>query len=421
MMESNDGANPFSHSVSDFDYDLPAENIAVYPMQKRDESKLLVYRNGRIDDARYFQIDQFLPGGSLMVFNNTRVVQARLYFKTSLGATIEVFCLEPEDQHIEVNLSMQTTGRIRWKCLVGELRKWKEDTISLQLKDLADVITLSARLISRESDAFIVEFTWTPSLLTFAEILERAGRMPLPPYIKRELDEEDKSRYQTIYADHEGSVAAPTAGLHYTPEIFVNLKNKNIDIGYVTLNIGAGTFKPIKTETVEGHKMHSEQFLVEKTFISKLVGHLDKGIVAVGTTSLRTLESLYWLGVKMSEGKFRYEEDVAVKQWDPYLSASSLTPKEALEAVLTYLNDRREDLIITRTQLLIVPGYKWKVVDVLATNFHQPKSTLVMLVASFIGDNWKAIYDHALINEYRFLSYGDGSLLFREQPKAGEL
>ena len=406
-------SNDFSIPVKEFDYPLPQDRIATFPKEQRDSSKLLVYRNGSVEDSIYRRVDEFLAPGSLLVFNNTRVVQARLHFKTSTGSTIEIFCLEPDDKHIEVNQAMQATGSLKWKCLVGELRKWKEEWIRLEMPDSEGNIVLSARLLSRESDAFVIEFAWTPATLTFAEILEKAGKIPLPPYIKRELSEEDKKRYQTIYAEHEGSVAAPTAGLHYTPEIFARFQEKNIEVDYVTLHIGAGTFKPIKTETVAEHEMHSEQLVVEKAFIEKLIASIDREIVAVGTTSLRTIESLYWLGLRIHQGLFKAEEDVAVKQWDPYQLNPSIPAKEALKAIVLFLRNSGQEIMLCRTQLLIVPGYEWKIVNVLATNFHQPKSTLIMLVAAFIGDNWKQVYNHALENDYRFLSYGDGSLLFR--------
>ena len=404
---------PFSHSVKDFDYDLPLEKIGSYPLKKRDDSKLLVYKNGEIEDAYYHRVDEFLDSGSLLVFNNTRVVQARLHFKTSTGATVEIFCLEPEDKHVEVNQAMQTTGGLRWKCLVGELRKWKEEKIRLHISGEAEKAVLSAKLVEREADAFVIEFSWTPAQLTFAEILEKAGKIPLPPYIKRELSEEDKERYQTIYALQDGSVAAPTAGLHYNAEIFEKLRKKHIDVDYLTLHVGAGTFKPIKTESIADHEMHSEQLVVEKVFIQKLLDYLDKGVVSVGTTSLRTLESLYWLGLKIRLGLFSQGDEVAVKQWDPYSLDASLSAEEALKALLTFLDESKQDVMLTRTGILIVPGYQWKIVDALATNFHQPKSTLIMLVAAFIGKDWRRIYDHALQNDYRFLSYGDGSLLVR--------
>ena len=412
-MESANVFEHLSYSVKDFDYPLPTERIATFPKEKRDDSKLLVYKDQKISDVYYHQIDQFLPSDSLLVFNNTRVIQARLHFKTTTGATVEIFCLEPADKHIEVNLAMQATKTCRWKCLVGELRKWKEEKIYLEIPLAGEKAILAAKLVEKQSDAFIIEFEWEPSTFTFAEILEKAGKIPLPPYIKRELNEEDKKRYQTIYAEHEGSVAAPTAGLHYTPEIFEKLRKKNIDLDYLTLHIGAGTFKPIKTETIVEHEMHSEQLVVEKKFIEKLISYLDKGIIAVGTTSLRTLESLYWLGLKIHNGSIGNGDEVVVNQWDPYQLEATISPAEALQAVVAFLEKNKQEIFLSRTSLLIIPGYEWKIINALATNFHQPKSTLVMLVAAFIGDNWRKIYDYALENEYRFLSYGDGSLLFR--------
>lgn len=404
-----------SRSVKDFEYELPPERIATHPMEKRDDSQLLVYKNEQISNAKYYDIDEFLSPGSLLVFNNTRVVQARLHFKTSTGAIVEIFCLEPQDIQKDVAFAMQSKGGVRWKCLVGELRKWKDDQLHLHISNATSDFILSAKLIQREEDAFIIGFTWTPPEITFAEILELAGRIPLPPYIKRELTEEDKQHYQTVYALREGSVAAPTAGLHFTKELLAKLEKKKIDIDFLTLHVGAGTFKPIKSQTIAEHDMHSEQFIVERRFIERLIDHLESEIVAVGTTSLRTIESLYWLGVKILEGGFSENDEVAVKQWDPYLLKGSVSAKQALEALLYYLQDSKQDKILTRTQILIIPGYQWKLVNVLATNFHQPKSTLIMLVASFIGNDWKKVYSYAMENNYRFLSYGDGSLLFRNR------
>lgn len=412
-MELNDLLDIFP-SVKDFEYELPPERIATHPMDKRDDSRLLVYKNEQINNAKYYDIDQYLSPGSLLVFNNTRAVQARLHFKTSTGANVEIFCLEPQDIQKDVAFAMQSKGGVRWKCLVGELRKWKDDQLHLHISNAMSDFILSAKLIQREEDAFIIEFTWTPPEITFAEILESAGRIPLPPYIKRELTEADKQQYQTVYALREGSVAAPTAGLHFTKELLATLEKKKIDIDYLTLHVGAGTFKPIKSQTIAEHDMHSEQFIVERRFVERLIDHLESEIVAVGTTSLRTIESLYWLGVKILVGGFPENDEVAVKQWDPYLLKGSVSAKQALEALLYYLQDSKQDKILTRTQILIIPGYQWKLVNVLATNFHQPKSTLIMLVASFIGNDWKKVYSYAMENNYRFLSYGDGSLLFRK-------
>jgi S-adenosylmethionine:tRNA ribosyltransferase-isomerase len=400
-------------SVDNFNYHLPPERIASTPLTQRDESKLLVYKNGQINDAVYLHIDQFLPSGSLLVFNNSKVVQARLNFKTTSDANVEIFCLEPASKQIEINTAMQSKGKVVWRCLVGELRKWKEERLNRSIPFKNKSFVLSAKLLEKEKDTFLIQFEWDNPEITFAEILETAGNLPLPPYIKRNVQEEDKVRYQTIYANHKGSVAAPTAGLHFTDRIFNNLKAKNIGYDYVTLHIGAGTFKPVKTPSVAEHEMHSEQLVLELDFIKNLISHLNKDIIAVGTTSLRTLESLYWLGVKIDHLEYNLHNDITLEQWDAYKLKSILTAEESLKAIVKYLEMKGDRMLLTRTQLLIVPGYDWKIVNGLVTNFHQPKSTLIMLVAAFIGEDWKKIYNHAFENNYRFLSYGDGSLLLR--------
>lgn len=400
-------------SVDDFNYLLPPERIATAPLKQRDESKLLVYNKGEITDSVYLNIDQFLPAGSLLVFNNSKVVQARLNFRTVADANVEIFCLEPASRQMEINAAMQSRDKVLWRCLVGELRKWKEEKLYKSIQAENKTIVLSAKLVEKEKDTFIIEFEWEDNEITFAELLEKAGNLPLPPYIKRSVQDEDKIRYQTIYAHHEGSVAAPTAGLHFTENIFNNLKAKNIRYDYVTLHIGAGTFKPVKTPSVAQHEMHSEQIVLDIDFIKRLISQLNKEIIAVGTTSLRTLESLYWLGVKIDRLKFNLDTDITLDQWDAYSLKPGLKVEEALKAILLYLEMRGERVLLTRTQLLIVPGYEWKIVKGLVTNFHQPKSTLIMLVAAFIGEEWRNIYKHALKNDYRFLSYGDGSLLLR--------
>lgn len=400
-------------SVDHFNYLLPPERIATTPLNQRDESKLLVYKNGQIEDSVYSSIDQFIPEGSLLVFNNSKVVQARLYFRTMAGFSVELFCLEPASKEVEIYAAMQSKGKVLWRCLVGELRRWKEERLSGLVPLENKTVVLSAKLVEKEKDTFIIELEWDHKEITFAEILEAAGNLPLPPYIKRQVQNEDKLRYQTIYANHVGSVAAPTAGLHFSEKIFNTLKAKNIEYDYVTLHIGAGTFKPVKTALVSQHEMHSEQIVLEADFIRNLIDHLDKDIIAVGTTSLRTLESLYWLGVKIDSQEYNPDMELRLDQWDAYHLKPALNVEEALKAILVYLEKKGQRVLLTRTQLLIVPGYEWKIVKGLVTNFHQPKSTLIMLVAAFIGGGWRRIYNHALENDYRFLSYGDGSLLLR--------
>jgi S-adenosylmethionine:tRNA ribosyltransferase-isomerase len=412
-MDHSKNARPSDISIEEFDYPLPFERIAAHPLKERDSSKLLVYKDKRIIDTQYLQIANYLPEGSLMVFNQSKVIHARLIFKNSTGGAIEIFCLEPADKNIEINNALLKQQCVQWRCFVGKVQKWKEKEICLTLEHNHSTILLKASIIEKEIDSYIINFSWEPSTLTFAEILEIAGKVPLPPYIKREAIDEDKNRYQTTFAKQDGSVAAPTAGLHFTKNIEDTLREKKIDLEYITLHVGAGTFKPVKAETLGGHEMHSEQILVEKFFIEKLKNKLKTGVIAVGTTSLRTLESLYWIGLRISQELKDEDGTPVVHQWDPYTLDANISAEQSLDYILDYLKLKNEKVFLARTQLLIAPGYEWKIVNVLATNFHQPKSTLILLVSAFIGEDWKKIYNHALDHDYRFLSYGDGSLLFK--------
>lgn len=412
-MDKSKNARPSDISIEAFDYTLPQERIAAHPLPERDSSKLLVYKDKTIIDTHYQQISNYLPEGSLMVFNQSKVIYARLLFKNSTGGAIELFCLEPADKNIEINLALLQQKKVQWRCFVGKVQKWKEKEISLTLEHNQSTTLLRATIVEKEIDSYIIEFTWEPSHLTFAEILDLAGKVPLPPYIKREAIDEDKSRYQTTFARQDGSVAAPTAGLHFTKKIEATLREKKIDLEYITLHVGAGTFKPVKAETLGGHEMHSEQILVKHSFIEKLKHKLSTGVIAVGTTSLRTLESLYWIGLRISQHLADEDDTLAVYQWDPYTLNANITAEQSLDYILDYLKLKNKKVFLARTQLLIAPGYEWKIVNVLATNFHQPKSTLILLVSAFIGEDWKTIYHHALDHDYRFLSYGDGSLLFK--------
>jgi S-adenosylmethionine:tRNA ribosyltransferase-isomerase len=414
-METAPGKSALELSIDSYDYNLPNERIAAIPLKQRDQSKLLVFKNEVIADTRFDKIADYLKENSFMVFNNTRVVQARLQFTTDAGALIEIFCLEPADAGTEIHTAMHQQSNVFWKCLVGGVKKWKEKIINLEINCSNEKYLLQAELIKNEQDTYIIRFSWNPSELTFGEILELSGKVPIPPYIKREPLEEDKIRYQTIYAKQEGSVAAPTAGLHFTSKVLNTLSEKNISLQQVTLHVGAGTFKPVKSAVIGHHVMHSEQILVEKEFIELLLNSLPSDIAAVGTTSLRTLESLYWLGIRIHSGLTEPDQTIMVKQWDAYELEPLLTPAEALQTILNHLDKQNVTTLFARTQLLIVPGYKWKFVNALVTNFHQPKSTLILLVSAFIGEAWRTIYKHALENDYRFLSYGDGSLLFRPE------
>ena len=397
--------------IEDYTYDLPAEKIALFPLEKRDDSKLLVYSNDEISHRHYRELPSLLPNETWLVFNETKVIPARLLFKKSSGATIEIFCLEPAFSYGDMALALSTKGKVIMKCLVGGASKWKAGT-TLE-KKVGEEGMLTVSIIEKLQDSFLLEFNWTPAQLSFAEVLQSTGDIPLPPYIKRKVEATDSDRYQTVYASKKGSVAAPTAGLHFTNTLLENIAAKNIKQGFVTLHVGAGTFRPVKTATMGEHLMHEEWIDVSISFIEQLLENLtnEKQIIAVGTTSVRTLESLYWLGVKTLNGK---DINSGISQWEVYEELNQIpSAVEAIKALQLYLTASHQNRIITKTSLLILPGYQFKIVDGMITNFHQPQSTLLLLVAAFIGKNWKKIYKEALKNNYRFLSYGDGSLLLR--------
>ena len=397
-------------SIKDYHYDLPFDRIAKYPLAERDLSKLLVYKNETITESQYIAIDEFLPTDSLLFFNNTKVIPARLFFKTSTQKDIEVFCLEPVSSNADVYSSMLQQNSSQWKCLVGGAAKWKEQFVFLNSPELQ----IKAEIKERLQGTFILEFTWEPATKTFAEVLQIAGAIPIPPYLKRATEDVDLERYQTIYAHKEGSVAAPTAGLHFTDKVFEKLKNKNIKPIYVTLHVGAGTFKPVKSNTMAEHDMHGEYIVVSLDTIMYLYDQINKPVTAVGTTSLRTLESLFWIGEKIAQQPNLMPHELLVDQWQPYVSSNNqINAKEALKYIIDFLNQHQLKTLYAKTSILIVPGYQFKIVNALVTNFHQPESTLILLVAAFIGQDWRKVYQYALDNEFRFLSYGDGSLLFR--------
>ncbi|MBK6381658.1 MAG: S-adenosylmethionine:tRNA ribosyltransferase-isomerase [Chitinophagaceae bacterium] len=404
--------DPKKISILDYTYDLPAERIALHPLAERDASKLLVYKNGNIREDIYKNIAEHLPAESLLIFNNTRVIKARIRFQKSSGGVIEIFLLEPFQADYTSTLS--AIKKTTWKCMIGGVSKWKEGELSWEsgVKSLE----LKATLLEKLDDAYVVQFSWTPDDLSFAEVLEQAGDIPLPPYIKRKTETADTERYQTIYAKDEGSVAAPTAGLHFTPAIFSKLAAKNIQTDFVTLHVGAGTFKPVKAATMQDHEMHAEWIDVSAAMIKNLVEQIDKTVVAVGTTSLRTLESLYWMGVKANLNPAI--EQLQINQWEVYeepLTNSSLSAKEALSSLLNWMKVNNRDRLFTQSQILIAPGYHFKIAKAIITNFHQPQSTLLLLVSAAIGGDWKKKYAYAMQNNFRFLSYGDGSLLFIDQ------
>ncbi len=404
--------HPKDLRIEDFTYSLPDERIAKYPLQERDASKLLVYNNGAISEDTYSHVATHIPANTFMVFNQTRVVNARLLFTKPSGGTIEVFCLAPADTYADIQTAMLQKGKVQWECLVGGAGKWKHGMV-LQLKHCGPDFVLSAKIVSRTVASFVLELEWDDAALTFAEVLHYVGKVPLPPYLHRSAEISDEERYQTLFAKEEGSVAAPTAGLHFTNEVLQSLAAKNIDTAFVTLHVGAGTFKPVKSETMAEHDMHAEWIEVSIDFIKQLNANLNNGVVAVGTTSLRTLESLYWIGNTVVNGESIDLHGVAVSQWDPYNQTATCTTEEALQAVLTYLEANKLTKLVTRTQILIAPGYTFRVVKGLVTNFHQPQSTLLLLVSAFIGNDWRGVYEYAMDHDFRFLSYGDGSLLWR--------
>ncbi len=405
--------DPRTLSIKDFSYSLPEERIAKYPLGERHASKLLIYEEGNICEDTYRNIADHIPANSLLVFNDTKVVEARLLFQKPTGGVIEIFCLEPHHQYPDITSAMLQHEKVLWHCLIGGASKWKHgQTLEKKTAYNSNDLILNARYIEKSIDSFVVELSWNDPSLSFAEVLHLFGAIPLPPYIKREVEASDAERYQTVYAHYQGSVAAPTAGLHFTEDVFENLKEKNIEKDFVTLHVGAGTFKPVKSETMRDHEMHAEYFTVTKSLVQNLIDHLDKNIVAVGTTSLRTLESLYWLGAKwLTDHGQRTTE---ITQWEIYENPEHISPKEALTNLMKWMDKKETNSLTAKTQTIIAPGYQFKIVNGLVTNFHQPQSTLLLLVAAFIGEDWRQVYDHALKNNFRFLSYGDGSLLWKD-------
>ena len=395
--------------ISEFNYPLPDERIAKFPLSVRDESKLLVYRQGEVSEDRFTSIPDYLESGEMMVFNNTKVIQARLHFRKETGALIEVFCLEPIEPNDYV-LSFQQTQKCSWLCMVGNLKKWKEGALKREVEVKGRTITLTATRGECRGTSHWIDFEWNDNTLTFADVLEAVGELPIPPYLNRETQESDKQTYQTVYSKIKGSVAAPTAGLHFTERVLKALDDKGIDREELTLHVGAGTFKPVKSEEIEGHEMHTEYISVNRRTIEKLIAHGGKTI-AVGTTSVRTLESLYYIGILIHQNPEANQEELHVKQWMPYEPHPALTPVESLQGILAYLDRHGMEALHTSTQIIIAPGYEYKIVKKIVTNFHQPQSTLLLLVSAFVKGDWKKIYDYALSHDFRFLSYGDSSLL----------
>lgn len=405
--------HPQKLSIKDFSYDLPDGAIAKYPLAERDQSKLLIYRDGNITEDIYANLAAHLPSDCLLVFNNTKVVEARLLFQKASGTPVEIFCLEPHEKYADITTAMLEKGKVWWKCLVGGARKWKAGPLLKVIEKDGIKISLTAKKIEQLSDCYVIELSWDHPDLSFAEVLHMAGVIPLPPYLNRAAEETDKERYQTIYAKYDGSVAAPTAGLHFTESLFEKLKKKNIRHDFVSLHVGAGTFKPVKSETMQSHEMHAEFIDISRPFIENILQNLYQPVIAVGTTSLRTIESMYWLGVKTMVYPAVTPEALHLTQWEPYDAANAdIAVEDALRSLLNWMDNHQSDRLLTKTQIIIAPGYRFRIVKALITNFHQPQSTLLLLVSAITGNDWKKVYDYALQHSFRFLSYGDGSLLW---------
>lgn len=393
-------------SIEAYDYPLPEERIAKYPLAERDASKLLVLKDNEISESQFKHVGDFLPKEALLVFNETKVIRARLQFRKATGSRIEVFCLEPEKDY---QVAFSASSPVRWKCLVGNAKRWKEGKLSMELSVKGEKVTLFAERIAHNDQYSEIEFSWTPEHLSFAAVLEAAGEIPLPPYLHRDAEPSDRDRYQTVFARYDGSVAAPTAGLHFTKPLMEDLHKQGFDFDEVTLHVGAGTFRPVATETIGEHAMHSETIIVRKSLIQNLVQRYGKPIIPVGTTSTRTLESLYWIGVMLKEQGDELRP-LHVEQWFPYEDHEDISAVDALHAILEYLDKHGLTRLEASTALMIAPSYKMRVITGLITNFHQPKSTLLLLVSALIGERWKDCYRFALEHGFRFLSYGDSCL-----------
>lgn len=394
--------------MSQFDYDLPQEKIALFPSEERSNSKLIVLSGDEIQHQNFNNIPNLLPKDSFLIFNNTRVIPARLLFAKDSGAIIEIFCLEPAE-NIDFAVALSQTKTVKWHCMVGRLKRWKEP-VKMLIKDKEVDIELIATQLGRRNEVVEVEFSWTPSNLSFAEVIEKAGKIPLPPYIKRENVESDSERYQTVFAQYKGSVAAPTAGLHFTDEVLQEVKNKGIQSDFITLHVGAGTFKPVSDDNAVNHNMHTEYYVIRKSLIENLIENIDKHFVAVGTTTTRALESIYWTAVKYKNSQLPALPELG--QWEIYNPENqTIELKEALQFWLSYFQENQKEEVLAKTSIMITPYYQRKLVKSLITNFHQPRSTLLLLLASFTGNRWQKLYQEALENNYRFLSYGDSCLI----------
>ena len=394
--------------IADYDYPLPEERIAKFPMEQRDHSKLLCLKDGAISEHHFYDLPSLLPKDTLLVFNYTKVIHARLFFQKETGAVIEVFCLEPHN--MAVSQAFEQHEQCSWVCFIGNNKKWKSGPLTLEFSISNSQFSIQATRREAVGNAWIVDFNWTGGL-SFAEVIDAAGVIPLPPYLNREAEESDSIRYQTVYAHHEGSVAAPTAGLHFSPEVFQALKDEGIETEYITLHVGAGTFKPVSTDTIGEHEMHVEPVHITADNLRRIIAHQGKPLIAVGTTTVRTLESLYWFGVQLQANP--QLEHMHINQWDPYILDTSLPYTDAYANILRWMENQNTDYLDGETQLMIAPGYRYRIINGLVTNFHQPQSTLLLLVSALIGEQWKACYRYALDHEFRFLSYGDSCLFLK--------
>jgi S-adenosylmethionine:tRNA ribosyltransferase-isomerase len=397
--------------INDYDYDLPPGRIAQYPVAERDRSQLLVYKGNKISKDTFRNISEYLPSGSLLVFNNSRVIRARIIFQKETGAFVEILCLEPLSP-VEYSLSFSSKEPVEWKCIVGNLKKWKEGVLTTSFRNGGRNYNLHAERFQPDGEAWVIKFSWDCGEITFGEVIEITGHIPLPPYINREDEAEDAERYQTVYSRIEGSVAAPTAGLHFTDFVLDNIRKKGIQKAELTLHVGAGTFQPVKASNISNHEMHCEHFSADAETIAMLIENQGR-IIPVGTTSVRTLESLYWLGVKLIQNPVRPDQSLSLGQWEAYELRNGISVKQSLGALLTYIRERNLTSLQASTSILIVPGYVFRLTDGMVTNFHQPRSTLLLLISAWTGEKWKEIYTFALDNGFRFLSYGDSSVLLR--------
>jgi S-adenosylmethionine:tRNA ribosyltransferase-isomerase len=396
--------------ITDFTYELPDSRVAKYPLAQRDTSKILLWKNGKISQDTFKNIPHFLPEGSLLVFNNTRVIHARIFFRKETGAKIEIFCLEPVEP-ADYQVAFHETKKVTWKCMLGNAKKWKTGTLLKSIEINRKAVKIKASKKDQIGNSFEIEFTWTGGF-SFAEIIEHAGLLPIPPYLNRETEDSDEETYQTIYAKIDGSVAAPTAGLHFTEPVLFQLSEKNIATREITLHVGAGTFQPVKSDVISSHTMHHEKVIIPKRIIEDLVGATGK-IIAVGTTSVRSLESLYWLGLQLEIRKdFTHLPEVL--QWEPYENETTIPVKKAFQNLIAYLDRTGQKELQFSTQIIIVPGYDFKIIGGMITNFHQPQSTLLLLISAFLGNDWRKVYDFALANDFRFLSYGDSNFYLKD-------